>query len=121
MDTLPANSNRYPIVPTPWAIQTVPIIVRSFKTVARDLKLLSVNHLSLIGSYGRFTARENSDLDFLIVWLSLRDYQENYGNVYNLVKEMFHRPFSLATPERLLMIYGSPGWEWPRIKLFPVT
>lgn len=66
-----------------------------------ELRDLGVKKIGLFGSAARDQMREESDLDFLVVFEEGRKNFDNYMDVAYLLEDLFNKQVDLVTPEAL--------------------
>ncbi|MBN2160542.1 MAG: nucleotidyltransferase family protein [Spirochaetes bacterium] len=77
--------------------------VAEIKTIIRnnrkEIKRFGVRKIGVFGSCVREEAREDSDIDFLVVFKKGKKTFDNFMDLHEYLESVYHRKIDLVTPE----------------------
>ena len=82
----------------------IPLVSEHFEKLKMLCKAHQVNSFYLFGSAAKKTAKQTSDLDFLVRFspnIPLLDYADNYFDLLDKLKELFNRDIDLVSEKEL--------------------
>ncbi|NBD33768.1 MAG: nucleotidyltransferase [Cyanobacteria bacterium] len=82
-------------------------IIQNLQKHRNQLKEFGVNQLGLFGSVVTGKIKENSDLDFLVVFHPEQKTFQNFMELSFFLEDLFERKIDLVTPESLSPHFGS--------------
>ncbi len=80
-------------------------IIKKVEEFSEKIRLNGVEKLGLFGSYARDEADYESDIDFIVQFVSGQKSYKNLSDLYFLLEDLFGKRIEIVTPEGIKPLF----------------